>query len=209
MDHESSGPLVTRGPGVPAGLNEHGRAAFGRPADEPVVVGRIGRPHGVRGDVTIDVRTDVPDRRFAPGTQLRGAPPMTTSLVVAGSHWHSGRLLVRFEGIGDRTAAETLRGLVLTIAPGQVGTAADDGDEDVDDLWWDRDLVGLRVVTVDGVDVGAVVDVVHTAAGELLAVDCVGGHEVLVPFVREIVPMVEVPDGRIVVDPPPGLFDLE
>ncbi len=209
MDPGFGDPMMTNRPEPLAARDKHDPAASGPLADEPVVVGRIGRPHGVRGDVTIDVRTDVPDRRFAPGTQLCGVSPTTTSLVVAGSRWHAGRLLVRFEGVGDRTAAETLRGLILTITPGQVGAAADDGDEDTDDLWWDRDLVGLRVVTVDGVDVGTVVDVVHTPAGELLAVDRVGGHEVLVPFVREIVPMVEVPDGRIVVDPPPGLFDLE
>ncbi len=87
--------------------------------------------------------------------------------------------------------------------------AAADGDDDPDDFWWDRDLVGLRVSTVAGMDVGVVVDVVHTPAGELLAVDRADGREVLIPFVREIVPRVDVLDGRLVVDPPPGLFDLE
>ncbi|WP_242606026.1 ribosome maturation factor RimM [Frankia sp. Cppng1_Ct_nod] len=190
--------------------------------DEPVVIGRIGRPHGVRGDVTIDVRTDVPDRRFATGTKINCDPPTATPLVVAGSRWHSGRLLVRFEGVGDRTAAEALRGRVLTISPGDVGPAGEDGDEeDSGDLWWDRDLVGLRVLTRDGVDVGVVVDVVHTPAGELLAIGLTDDREtgetretgevreVLVPFVREIVPTVNLSDRRIVVDPPPGLFDLE
>ncbi|WP_083730909.1 MULTISPECIES: ribosome maturation factor RimM [Protofrankia] len=192
-----------------AAARDGGGPAADPAADEPVVVGRIGRPHGIRGEVTIDVRTDVPERRFAPGTHLCGEPPTATPLVVAGARWHAGRLLARFEGVGDRDAAEALRGRVLTIAAGQAGQAADDGDEDAGNLWWDRDLVGLRVVTVDDVDVGTVVDVVHTPAGELLAVEHVGGREVLVPFVREIVPTVEVPVGRIVVDPPPGLFDLE
>ncbi len=206
-------------------MGTHGESAARKPrppaADEPVVVGRIGRPHGIRGDVTIDVRTDVPERRFAPGTHLRGelstavptaahpGTPTAVPLVVAESRWHAGRLLVRFEGVAGRNAAEALRGRVLTIPAGQVGQAADDGDEDADGLWWDRDLVGLRVVTVDDVDMGTVVDVVHTPAGELLVVEHAGGGEVLVPFVREIVPTVEVPAGRIVVDPPPGLFDLE
>ncbi len=185
------------------------RRPSGSPADAPVVVGRIGRPHGVRGDVTIDVRTDVPDRRFAPGSRFHGDTPAAGPLVIAGSRWHAGRLLVRFEGVDDRGAAEALRGRILTIAPDAVGAAADEDDDAADDLWWDRDLVGLQVVTVDGAAVGVVVDVVHTPAGELLAVGCPDGGEVLVPFVREFVPSVEVSDGRCVVDPPPGLFDLE
>ncbi|WP_322761321.1 ribosome maturation factor RimM [Frankia sp. Cr2] len=185
------------------------RRPSGSPTDEQVVVGRIGRPHGVRGDVTIDVRTDVPDRRFAPGSRFHGDTPVAGLLVIAGSHWHGGRLLVRFEGVDDRTAAEALRGRILTIAPDAVGAAADDDDDAADDLWWDRDLVGLQVLTVDGAAVGTVVDVVHTPAGELLAVGRADGREVLIPFVREIVPSVEVSDGRLVVDPPPGLLDLE
>ncbi len=184
------------------------RQVVDRPADEPVVVGRIGRPHGVRGEVTIDVRTDLPDRRFAPGSSFPGHTPAAAPLVVAGARWHAGRLLLRFRGVGDRSAAEALRGQILTIAPSAVGAAAD-GDDDPDDFWWDRDLVGLRVSTVAGMDVGVVVDVVHTPAGELLAVDRADGREVLIPFVREIVPRVDVLDGRLVVDLPPGLFDLE
>jgi 16S rRNA processing protein RimM len=90
-----------------------------------------------------------------------------------------------------------------------VGAAADDGDDDGDDLWWDRDLIGLRAVTVDGVDLGVVVDVLHTPAGELLAVGRTDGPDVLIPFVRAIVPNVEVAHGRLVVDPPSGLVDLE
>jgi 16S rRNA processing protein RimM len=171
-------------------------------------VGRIGRPHGIRGDVTIDVRTDLPERRFAVGGVLdrAGGGP---ALVVVGARWHAGRLLVRFEGVDDRTAAGALRGTVLTIDADQAGGAADDGDDADGELWWDRDLVGLHAVTADGDRLGEVTDVVHTPAGDLLAIGRPGGGEHLVPFVREIVPAVDPAARRVVVDPPPGLLDLE
>jgi 16S rRNA processing protein RimM len=171
-------------------------------------VGRIGRPHGIRGNVTIDVRTDLPERRFAVGGVLDRAGGGPT-LVVADARWHAGRLLVRFAGVDDRAAAEALRGTVLTIDADQAGGAADDGDEADGDLWWDRDLVGLHAVTADGNPLGEVTDVVHTPAGDLLAIGRPGGGEHLVPFVRDIVPTVDPAARRVVVDPPPGLLDLE
>nr|WP_101831630.1 ribosome maturation factor RimM [Frankia canadensis] len=178
---------------------------------EPIVVGRIGRPHGVRGDVTIEVRTDVPGRRFAVDAVLGregGGPPLT----VAGARWHSGRLLVRFAGVDDRGAAEGLRNVLLTIDPAQAGPPTDEdesGEADSADLWWDRDLVGLAVVTVAGDPLGRVTDVIHAPAGDLLAVGRPDGGEHLIPFVRDIVPTVDPAAGRIVVDPPQGLLDLD
>ena len=79
-----------------------------------VVVGRIGRPHGVRGDVNVESRTDEPDRRFAAGTVLATDHSTCTRLTVETSRWHSGRLLLHFEGIDDRTAVEALRGVLLS-----------------------------------------------------------------------------------------------
>src|SRR3954467_7387792 len=94
------------------------------PAYVEVVVGRIGKPHGLRGHVTIDVRTDEPDRRFAPGAVVRAEPPTgsaprLTELTVATARWHSSVLLVTFEEVPDRTAAEAARGILLhaTLAP--------------------------------------------------------------------------------------------
>ncbi|ONH31227.1 ribosome maturation factor RimM [Pseudofrankia asymbiotica] len=175
---------------------------------DAIVVGRIGKAHGVRGDVTIDVRTDVPERRFAVGARLDRSSD-GPDLVIAESRWHSGRLLLRFEGVADRTAAEALRGTVLTIDADQAGDAADPDEPDDDgEFWWDRDLVGLRAVAPDGSPLGEVTDIVHTAAGELLAIGKPGGGEHLVPFVHEIVPTVDRAGGRIVVDAPPGLLDL-
>ncbi|OHV38168.1 MULTISPECIES: ribosome maturation factor RimM [Pseudofrankia] len=176
---------------------------------EAIVVGRIGKAHGVRGDVTIDVRTDVPERRFTVGARFE-RPSDGSDLVIATSRWHSGRLLIRFEGVADRTAAEGLRGIVLTIDADLAGDAADPDEPDDDgELWWDRDLVGLRAVAPDGSLLGEVTDIVHTAAGELLAIGKPGGGEHLVPFVHDIVPTVDPAGGRLVVDAPPGLLDLD
>jgi 16S rRNA processing protein RimM len=160
-----------------------------------VLVGRVGRAHGIRGDVAVEVRTDAPDLRFADGAVLltdRG--PVTVEHTV----WHSGRLLVRFVGIVDRSDAEGLRGLELRIP-------ADDRGDPGEGAWWDDDLIGLAAVTPDGASLGTVTDVVH-AAQVLIAVTDTGGREILVPFVRALVPTVDVPGGRLVVDPPPGLF---
>jgi 16S rRNA processing protein RimM len=178
---------------------------------ESIVVGRIGRPHGLRGEVTIEVRTDVPRRRFAVGAVL-GREGGGASLTVAGTRWHSGRLLVRFTGVDDRNAAEALRDALLTIDAAEAGPPVDDDEADgghVTDLWWDRDLVGLEAVTTAGDQLGRVTEVIHAPAGDLLAVGRPGGGEHLVPFVRDIVPTVDPAAGRIVVDPPPGLLDLD
>lgn len=174
---------------------------------EAIVVGRIGRPHGVRGEVTIDVRTDVPERRFAPGVTVTCEPATAGPLLVDGAHWHSGRLLLSFAGVDSREAAEALRGVLLTIDSSEAGPAGDD-DEGDDDVWWDRDLIGLSAYTTDGSLLGTVADVVHAPGGDLLVVARPDEGEHLVPFVHEIVPEVDQTNGRLVVDPPAGLLDL-
>ncbi|TDB81596.1 ribosome maturation factor RimM [Actinomadura sp. KC216] len=166
---------------------------------EPLVVGRIGRPHGVRGEVTIDVRTDEPDIRFAAGTEIVTDPAAAGPLTVERVRWHSGRLLVRFAGIGDRDAAEELRGTWLVVDADEIPPSADPDD------FHDRELIGLAVVTAEGADVGRVADVLHHGQ-DLLVVDGPAG-ETLVPFVTALVPEVDVPGGRLVIDPPPGLLD--
>lgn len=175
---------------------------------DPVVVGRVGRAHGIRGDVTVDVRTDLPERRFAAGSVLACDRADIGPLTVAGFRWHSGRLLVTFEGVGSRSAAERLRGLLLLIDSADLGPAEANDEDEADDIWWDRDLIGLSAFTPDGALLGAVADVVHTPGGDLLVVTRPDEKEHLVPFVRQIVPVVEPGEGRLVVDPPPGLFEL-
>jgi 16S rRNA processing protein RimM len=167
-----------------------------------IAIGQIGRAHGIRGEVTMVVRTDDPDTRFAPGTTLITEPPDRGPLTVAAIRWHSGRLLVTFEGVHDRNAAEDLRGTLLVLDSAQI-PAPDDPDE-----FYDHQLIGLGVVTAAGDAVGEVTDVLHHGQ-DLLVVrrDHGPAREALIPFVSAIVTDVDVQAGRLVIDPPPGLLD--
>lgn len=165
-----------------------------------VVVGRVGRAHGIRGDVAVDVRTDEPDRRFAPGARLPTDPATAGPLTVESVRWHSGRLLVTFAGVVDRTTAEALRGTLL-LAEVDPGERPEDPDE-----FYDHQLVGLSVVTVAGRAVGQVAEVLHLPGQDLLAVRDEEDREQLVPFVAALVPEVDLDAGRILLDPPPGLL---
>lgn len=164
-----------------------------------VVVGRIGKPHGIRGEVSVELRTDEPERRFAPGA---GVVVEATGrrLVVTGHRWHQGRLLVRFEGIDDRTAAEAARGWMLT--------AEVDPEElpEEEDSYYDRQLVGLRVLAADGRQVGEVAFVVHLPAQDLLEVRTGTGTR-LVPFVAALVPRVDLGAGTVTLAEVPGLLE--
>ena len=163
------------------------------------------RPHGIRGEVAVEVRTDDPGQRFAAGSVLGTDPPAAGPLTVESSRWHSGRLLVSFAGIADRTRAEPLRGVWLTVDAAQVS------DPEDPDEFHDHQLVGLTVVTKAGEQVGVVTDVRHHGQ-DLLVIEPAAGSQrqgqVLVPFVAEIAVNVDVADGRIVIDPPAGLLDL-
>lgn len=181
--------------------------AFGHTEHVELVVGRIGRPHGVRGEVTVEVRTDEPDDRFAIGRTLATDPAESGPLTVDRARWHSGRLLVRFAGIDDRDAAAELRGVLLVIDSADLPPSGD-GDE-----FYDHELVGLTAVTADGEKIGVVTEVRHFGQDLLVigrgAGDLGGGaenDEVMVPFVAALVPEVDVGAGRVVIDPPPGLL---
>lgn len=165
-----------------------------------VVVGRIGRPHGIRGEVTVETRTDEPDERFAPGAVLSVDTP-AGMLTVDRAHWHSGRLLVAFAGVADRNQAEALRGLLLHVER-DAGEVPDDPEE-----YYDSSLVGCAVDLSDGTTVGVVSEVVHLPGQDLLAVRTPDDRDVLVPFVAAIVPTVDVTARRIVITPPPGLIE--
>jgi 16S rRNA processing protein RimM len=167
-----------------------------------LVVGRIARAHGIGGEVAVDVRTDSPDLRFAPGAKVDTDPSERGPLTVRRTRWHSGRLLVVFDEVGDRTAAESLGGTLL------VADSATSPDVDDPDEFWDHDLVGLSAVTVTGTALGRVEEIVHSPGTDLLVIRGEDGAEILVPFVRAIVPEVDVQHGRVVVDPPEGLLEL-
>lgn len=163
------------------------------------VVGRVGRAHGLRGEVVVDVRTDEPAIRFRTGAELV-IEGTGQRLTVARTRWSKGSLVVAFEEVTDRTAAEALQGRILVVHV--------DPDErpDGDDEYYDRQLRGLRVVDPDGMELGVVVDVVHGPAQDLLVVGT-GDVQRMVPFVRELVPTVDLAAGTLTVVEPGGLLD--
>jgi len=164
------------------------------------VVGRIGKPHGIRGDVTVEPRTDEPERRFAEDEILLVAGEDRT-LRVTESTWYAGRLRVHFEGVDSRDQAEGLRGLILEVERDE-DAATGDPDE-----FYDSALIGCTAVLPDGSSAGQVTAVIHLPAQDLLAVTDEQGRESLIPFVREIVPLLDLAARRIDIDPPPGLME--
>ncbi|AIA06176.1 MULTISPECIES: ribosome maturation factor RimM [Streptomyces] len=166
-----------------------------------LVVARIGRAHGIKGEVTVEVRTDEPELRLAPGAVLATDPSSVGPLTIATGRVHSGRLLLRFEGVADRTAAEALRNtlLIAEIDPEEV---PEDPEE-----FYDHQLIDLDVVTRDGTVVGRIAEVSHLPYQDLLIVTRPEGGEVMIPFVSEIVPEIDLEEQRAVIDPPPGLLD--
>lgn len=170
-----------------------------------VVVGRVAKAHGITGELSVDVRTDSPEMRFALGSALvaKLRDGTTRTLTVAAARNHSGRLLVRFEQVLTRDVAESLRGTLL------LGSTDDLPPIDDPDEFYDHELEGLAVELLDGTKIGTVKEIAHGAGGELLVVNREGGGELLVPFVSQIVPTVDVKGGKVVIDPPEGLLDAD
>ena len=166
-----------------------------------VVVARIGKAHGLRGEVTVQVLTGAPDERFVPGATFVTEPPEAGPLVLRSARDNNGILLLGFEHTQDRSGAEALRGIKLLAE-----VLADDQDEEA---WFERDLVGLKAVTVGGLQVGEVTALESRPAQDLLVLRLTDGREALVPFVAAIVPEVDIAGGRVVLDPPPGLLNLD
>lgn len=171
---------------------------------ERVVVGRIGPAHGISGDVYVRPLTDVPEIRFADGEVLQAGPPVSSELTVEYTKDHSGRLLVHFVGIETRNAAEALRNADLTALIDPTDLPEDD------DEFFDRQLIGLTAKDPDGASIGRVTDVIHLPGQDLLAVELDSGGERLVPFVAQIVPVVDIEAGVLTIDAPGGLLsDLD
>lgn len=174
------------------------------PDSVQVVVGRAGRAHGVTGELSVAVLTDEPTLRFAAEVTLLARLPSggTRTLTVAGVRPHGDRLLVRFAGVPDRTAAEALAGSTLLADAVPLESPADPEE------FFDHQLVGAAVVDTTGAALGTVGEVLHHGAQDLLVVTREGGGEdVLVPFVAAIAVAVDVPGRRVTLDPPGGLFD--
>jgi len=166
-----------------------------------LVVARIGRAHGIKGEVTVEVRTDEPELRLPPGAVLATDPASAGPLTIATGRVHSGRLLLRFEGVGDRTAAEALRNtlLIAEIDPEELPEGEDE--------YYDHQLMDLDVVTEDGTEVGRITEISHLPSQDLFIVERPDGSEVMIPFVEEIVTGIDLEEQKAVISPPPGLID--
>ena len=162
-----------------------------------LTVATITRPHGLKGEVAIAVRTDDPASRLAVGTVLHTVPPAAGPLTVAGARVSGDRWFLRFAGVGAREPAEALRGVDLVV---ETATSTED------DAWYPHELVGLRAELTDGSPVGEVVGLEQMPAQDVLVVLEPDGRRSLVPFVTAIVPVVDVAGGRVVLDPPRGLL---
>ncbi|MCR1161094.1 MULTISPECIES: ribosome maturation factor RimM [Micrococcaceae] len=164
-------------------------------------VARIGKPHGIRGEVTVQVLTDAPSERFVAGTEFVVEPASAGPLTIRSARWNKDILLLGFEEVADRNAAEVIRGAKLFIETEELD------DEDDDEGWYEHELVGLEA-RVGSQVVGTIAALTTLPVQDLLTVKTPDGKEILIPFVDEIVPEVNVEDGYILVTPPAGLFEI-
>ena len=167
-----------------------------------LVVGRLGRPHGVHGEISVEVRTDEPELRFAKGSKL-SLKENQQLLTVLESRWHQEKMLVKFEEITDRDQANDIKGktLVIEIDPNSIETKKDQ--------YYEFQLTGLKVIDKNKETLGQIKEVITGLAQDLLVVATVDKKEVLVPFVKQIVINVDLNQKLITMDPPLGLFDEE
>jgi 16S rRNA processing protein RimM len=168
-----------------------------------LTVARIGRPHGLRGEVALVVRTDDPAARLTVGAVLATDPATAGPLTVERVRAQQDRWFVTFAEAQDRTAVEALRGVGLVV---EVADDATTDDDDEEDAWYPHELAGLRAEHVDGRVLGEILGLEHHPAHDVLVLREPDGARTLVPFVRVIVPVVDVPGGRVVLDPPGGLL---
>ena len=158
-----------------------------------LLVGRIGRAHGILGEATIEVRTDEPDRRFAIGAVVQ--TDTHGELTITSGRVHNGILLLGFNGITDRNGIEKLRNTLLY-------TDVDINEEnDDEDEYHVMQLIGCQAVLESGEVFGEVTDVINLPGQDLLAVKTANGEQ-LIPFVHQLVPTVDVANKKVVVIPP-------
>jgi len=158
-----------------------------------LLVGRIGRAHGILGEATIEVRTDEPDRRFAVGSTV--STDSHGELKIISGRVHNGILLLGFDGFNDRNAIEKLRNTLL-YADVDINEASDVADE-----YHVLQLIGCQVILEDGEVFGEVTDVINLPGQDLLAIATNGGEQ-LIPFVHQLVPAVDIKNKKITVVPP-------
>ena len=163
-------------------------------------VARIGKPHGIRGEVTVQVLTDAPEDRFVEGATFHVVDGPVKELTVRSARWNKAILLLGFEEIADRNAAETLRQARLEFD-------TDDEQEDDGDQWYEHELVDLKVM-LEGEQVGIITELRTGTAQDLLVFKDNDGEEVYLPFVEEFVPDVDIDAGTITITPPAGLLEV-
>jgi 16S rRNA processing protein RimM len=178
-------------------------AARARSAQTQLRVGRLTKAHGLKGGLKLELFTDDPDRRFTPGATFTLQVPESSPwhgkrIELVELRWYNAHPVGFFVGVGDRSAAESLVKAILWVDQ-------DPAEPAEPDAWYDHQLIGLDVVR-DGRTVGVIERLEHLPAQDLLVVK-VEDREVLVPFVRAIVPEVDVEGRRVVVTPPDGLFE--
>jgi 16S rRNA processing protein RimM len=167
-------------------------------------VGRLTKAHGLKGAIKLELFTDDPDKRFVPGAVFTLQVPTGSqwhgkTLTLTELRWYNGHAVGFFDGVTDRTAAETLIKAILWIEQDTAEPSTED------DAWYDHQLVGLAV-SRDGHTVGTVARVEHFPAQDLLIVKTPAG-EVMVPFVKALVPAVDIAAGIVTITPPAGLFE--
>ncbi|WP_084626990.1 ribosome maturation factor RimM [Pseudoclavibacter soli] len=168
-------------------------------------IARLTKPHGLKGGLKIELYTDEPERRLVSGATFDLQVPETSDwhgrqLKLNELRWYNGHPVAFFEGIGDRTAAESVTKAILTIEHDETELPEEA------DAWYDHQLVGLTVVR-DGQPVGEVVRVDHLPAQDVLALKTTDGAEVLLPFIGAFVPAVDIVKGEVTITPPGGLFE--
>ncbi len=166
-----------------------------------LVVGRVGRAHGVQGEATIEIRTDLPDERFVVGARLETDPATNGPLVIESVRDHNGILLLKFQKLNNRTAIEQIRDTLLLAEIDMNFEATPDSEYHV------QQLIGCEIVLESGRKIGVLTDVLNLPGQDLLAIQGDGG-EILIPFISEFVPDVNLETRRIVVAPPVGLLEL-
>ncbi|MFD7916434.1 ribosome maturation factor RimM [Streptomyces sp. NPDC059752] len=166
-----------------------------------LVVARIGRAHGIKGEVTVEVRTDEPELRLSPGAVLKTEPATVGPLTIETGRVHSGRLMLRFAGVKDRTGAEALRNTLLIAEVDPSELPEEEGE------YYDHQLMDLDVVLADGTEIGRITEISHLPSQDLFIVERPDGSEVMIPFVEEIVAEIDLEEQRCVITPPPGLID--
>ncbi len=163
-----------------------------------LTVARIGRAHGLKGEVSVEIHTDIPDERFGAGAVLATEPADAGPLTVVRTRTQASRWYVTFAEVTTREQADAIRGVELVVDAAETENEAD--------AWYLHELMGLRVERTDGALVGEVMGLEHPPAHDLLIISETGGTRAAIPFVEAFVPEVDIEGGRVVIDPPHGLL---